>query len=617
MAPRKYASNDYDEAIALDGSDRLLLRQIVGGNPKTTRSTLTAIATFVESTLTPVPDLTIPLTLTNTQKSNARINLGLGSAALANTSAFEAAGAVSAAFSAHLGATDPHTQYLTQSRGDARYPLKTDADPYPQYQTQAEGDIRYPLKAAGGDLSGNLPSPTVAKIQGRAVASTAPTNGQALIWNETTNQYEPGTVAASSGGHTIRVNGVDFTQRGKINFTGPVSGTDDPTNDQTIVAITASEGGGIAWTTQNASTFNAAANSGNLLTLAANQQGTLPEAPAIGQVVAATGASASGIKSLIAPGGAIFFPDGTNNTGVRTVSGQSRASIELLCTQTSPVPQWIARLFSNQTHWELFAAPTTGPGADVAEAYRVAELAAGYTMTTAEINAMVAFVNTMHSGGWWTGGTADTFAWYPLLGANNAQQRINAVTPGTGDLTNIDGTLTYNSSGFTGNGSIYAGSAFHATHWTSSNYRAAFMAIENLPSGSINPIWGLEGFTGSYIFGSGAGTSLKIHSNVPDNTLSGITFPFTGIAASRSRDAGSSQVFEKNYINGTGQSNSETNLARTTNTDFRPLRSGGVNPPSGTVCRGFLLLKSNAGLSDANMLSINNALAAFLSAIGR
>jgi hypothetical protein len=44
-------------------------------------------------------------------------------------------------------------------------------------------DARPPNGSAGGDLSGSYPSPTVARLQGRSIATAAPTTGYALAWN--------------------------------------------------------------------------------------------------------------------------------------------------------------------------------------------------------------------------------------------------------------------------------------------------------------------------------------------------------------------------------------------------------------------------------------------------
>lgn len=67
----------------------------------------------------------------------------------------------------------------------------------------------------GGDVTGNSATATVAKLQGRTVASTSPTNGYVLTWNNGASQWEPaaaattssvtltGDVSGSSGANTV------------------------------------------------------------------------------------------------------------------------------------------------------------------------------------------------------------------------------------------------------------------------------------------------------------------------------------------------------------------------------------------------------------------------------
>jgi hypothetical protein len=76
-------------------------------------------------------------------------------------------------------------------------------------QTQLDGKAG--LSPLGGDVTGSLGSASVVALQGRSVAGTAPSDGQALVWSASANQWQPGAVSGAGGGAGMAAQLGDFT----------------------------------------------------------------------------------------------------------------------------------------------------------------------------------------------------------------------------------------------------------------------------------------------------------------------------------------------------------------------------------------------------------------------
>jgi hypothetical protein len=115
--------------------------------------------------------------------------------------------------SGSLGYTAENVANKGQANGYA--PLDSSAH-VPAANTPAlTGDV---TKAAGSGAT------TVAGIQGRAVASTAPADGQALVWNASGSQYVPASLATGNGtSSTNGTNGQPLTSNGSGGFGTPLT----------------------------------------------------------------------------------------------------------------------------------------------------------------------------------------------------------------------------------------------------------------------------------------------------------------------------------------------------------------------------------------------------------
>ena len=244
------------------------------------------------------------------------------------------------------------------------------------------------LPSAGGDLSGTLTAATVIGIQNRAVANTAPTSGQALVWNSGASVWQPGTVSGSGAVNSVfGRTGTVAAQTGDYGFgqiSGSVASSQLPgAGGDVSGTLTAATVTGI----QNRAVANTAPTSGQALVwnsgASAWQPGTVSGGGAVSSVFGRTGTIASQtgdygfgqisgtVASSQLPGAGGDLSGTLTAATVKAIQGQAVAS-------TLPTNGQALVWNSAASAWQ----PSSASGSGVTMAYQLGDLAAVRTSST-------------------------------------------------------------------------------------------------------------------------------------------------------------------------------------------------------------------------------------------
>jgi hypothetical protein len=140
-----------------------------------------------------------------------------------------------------------------------------------------------------------------------------------------------------------------------------------------------------------------------------------------------------------------------------------------------------------------------------AQAYFDAEGTAGNVMSTGDKNAWNTFITGLKSAGIWTTRTQMQF----LAHGSFAKDKINIKSPGTLDFTSSNGTITYTTSGETGNGSTgYINTGLNpSTAFANSNIDIATYSRTNNSTVGFDAGAGDNALAAQVVIASGWGTA--------------------------------------------------------------------------------------------------------------